>query len=73
MVHEPEPILNEDTGPVNRIRVETSFSRYPIHQLAKAGTISINLQGQDTTTEAPEFFWRISSNKEYGHPGPLTL
>jgi hypothetical protein len=33
-----------DLAPLNRIRVETAFSRFPVHCLAKKRTVSIDLQ-----------------------------
>jgi hypothetical protein len=48
---------------VNRIRVETTFSRFPIHRLSRTGTTVIDLY--------PDVQWRVSHNSDYGQPGPL--
>jgi hypothetical protein len=56
--------------PLNRIRVETALSRYPVHRLAKKGIISINLKEQNEQG-ATTFKWKVSHNSEYGQPGPL--
>jgi hypothetical protein len=53
-----------DVPPLNRIRVETALSRFPVHRLAKKGNISIDLSG-DT-----DFQWKVTYNNEYGQPGP---
>ena len=50
--------------PLNRIRVETALSRFPVHCLSKRGTISIDLQ-------QAAFRWKVSYNTEFGRPGPL--
>src|SRR3954454_17191713 len=59
----PESALSELT-PLNRIRVETALSRFPIHRLAKKGNITIDL-GDGT-----DFQWKVTYNSEYGQPGP---
>jgi hypothetical protein len=57
------PVSNH-LAPLNRIRVETALSRFPIHRLARKGEISINLAGET------DFQWKVSYNREYGQPGP---
>lgn len=54
-----------DVAPLNRIRVETALSRYPIHRLAKKGNITIDLEGDR------EVKWEVTYNNKYGQPGPL--
>ena len=38
------PPRADDAPPVNRIRVETALSRFPIHRLAKKDAVTIDLQ-----------------------------
>lgn len=52
--------------PDNIIRTETVLTRYPIHRLAKKGTIDIEIKNKDTA-----FKWEVSYNSKYGQPGPL--
>ncbi len=63
----PEPPAQEttDLAPLNRIRVETALSRYPIHRLAKKGTIVIDLDGENDVK------WEVTYNSKHGQPGPL--
>ncbi|MDQ2949139.1 MAG: hypothetical protein M3Y27_24910 [Acidobacteriota bacterium] len=56
--------------PLNRIRVETALSRFPIHRLAKKGSISIDLQRLSDNGEA-DFKWEVTYNVKHGQPGPL--
>ena len=69
----PLPAHQEPTPelvPLNAIRVETALSRYPVHRLAKKGSISIDLKeanerGQTTLR------WEVTHNSKFGQPGPL--
>ena len=64
----PELALSEtptDTTTLNRIRVETALSRYPIHRLAKKGNVTIDLQDEK------EIKWEVTYNAKHGQPGPL--
>lgn len=54
-----------ELAPLNRIRVETALSRYPIHRLAKKGTVAIDLDGEDDVK------WEVTYNSKHGQPGPL--
>jgi hypothetical protein len=56
-------VVAEELTPVNRIRVETTLSRYPIHRLSKSGGTAIDLY--------PDIQWKVSYNNDYGQPGPL--
>lgn len=51
------------------IRVETALSRFPMHRLAKAGTIEIVIRDQNDAGDVLR--WKVSHNSEYGQPGPL--
>ncbi len=55
---------------LNRIRVETALSRFPVHRLAKKGTIAIDLQRASDNLQT-DFRWKVSYNSEFGQPGPL--
>jgi len=59
-----------DLAPLNRIRVETAFSRFPVHCLAKKGSAVIDLQHSPDGVQTPAS-WKVSYNSEYGQPGPL--
>jgi hypothetical protein len=59
------PETNADLTPLNRIRVETALSRYPIHRLAKKGSITIDFQRD------AEVKWEVTYNSKHGQPGPL--
>jgi len=62
----------DESGPLtlNRIRVETALSRFPIHRLARKGNVSIDLQRITENGEA-DFKWEVSYTAKYGQPGPL--
>jgi len=64
------PNAATNIAPLNRIRVETAFSRFPVHCLAKKGTVSIDLQHSTENSQAA-FRWKVSYNSEFGQPGPL--
>lgn len=66
------PQITEESGPLtlNRIRVETALSRFPIHRLARKGSVSIDLQRITENGEA-DFKWEVSYTAKYGQPGPL--
>src|SRR6478736_5146198 len=67
------PATNEQTPelvPLNVIRVETALSRYPVHRLAKQGTISIEIH-EGTESGGVVVRWQVSHNSQYGQPGPL--
>ena len=59
------PLDTSDLAPQNRIRVETALSRYPIHRLAKKGTVAIDLDGENDVK------WEVTYNSKHGQPGPL--
>lgn len=58
-----------DLVPVNSIRVETALSRYPVHRLARRGSIDINIQeGRKSDVHTR---WEVDYSKKHGQPGPL--
>lgn len=69
MPPQPDAPLPE-LAPLNRIRVETALSRFPLHRLAKKGTIAIDLQ-RFTETGNADFKWEVTYNVKHGQPGPL--
>lgn len=56
--------------PLNVIRVETALSRYPVHRLAKQGTVSIEIREKSPDGEML-IQWEVSHNSRFGQPGPL--
>lgn len=71
-MQDTERVEDESVGPVgifgdaSLIRTETALSRFPVHRIAKKGTIQIDLKDQ-----ASAMVWRVSYNSDYGQPGPL--
>ena len=59
-----------DLARPNRIRVETAFSRFPIHCLARKGSVIIDLQRLNEAGVA-DFKWEVTFNSKHGPPGPL--
>ena len=60
----PEPT------PMRPIRVETALSRFPVHRLARKGTINIDIREQDADGEVATR-WEVDYSKKHGQPGPL--
>ncbi len=50
--------------------METAISRYPVHRLARKGSIKIDLTRDNIPGEG-SIHWKVSYNSEYGQPGPL--
>lgn len=59
-----------ELAPQNIIRVETALSRYPVHRLAKQGTVAIEIREESVDGEKL-INWEVSYNSHYGQPGPL--
>src|SRR4051812_21087462 len=55
--------------PLNPIRVETALSRYPVHRLARKGSIDISIKEADRN--GGETRWEVDYSKKHGQPGPL--
>ena len=55
---------------LNVIRTETVLSRYPVHKLAKQGSVSIEIREENEDGEL-RVQWEVSHNSKYGQPGPL--
>lgn len=66
---EPDTQTGSELSQLNTIRVETALSRYPVHRLARKGSIEISIrEGNhkgDVTT------WEVDYSKKHGQPGPL--
>ncbi len=56
--------------PQNTIRIETALSRFPVHRLAKHGSINIEINERSSTGEL-KTKWEVTHNSKYGQPGPL--
>lgn len=69
MTTDEHPLLTE-LAPQNIIRVETALSRYPVHRLAKQGTVAIEIREESSDGEKL-MSWEVSHNSHYGQPGPL--
>jgi hypothetical protein len=50
--------------------VETALSRFPIHSLARRGTVTIDLQ-RLTEAGVVDFKWEVTYNSKHGQAGPL--
>jgi hypothetical protein len=66
---------HEDTAlttlaPLTIIRTETVLSRLPIHNLAKKGSVKINIT-QKNAQGAIDLYWKVAPNAEYGAPRQL--
>jgi hypothetical protein len=57
--------------PLGTIRVETALSRYPVHRLARRGSIDINIVESDR--HGVETRWEVDYSKRHGQPGPLAF
>ena len=61
---------NSELIPKDIIRIETALSRFPVHRLAKQGSISIEIKDTRPTGEV-KTNWEVTYNSKYGQPGPL--
>src|SRR4051812_45068804 len=59
-------IAESSFGTLNRIRVETALSRFPIHRLSKKGHIAISIKDDDMDVR-----WEVTHNSKHGQAGPL--
>ena len=55
--------------PLNAIRVETALSRYPVHRLARKGSIDICIR--DGNAASVQTQWEVDYSNKHGQPGPL--
>ena len=56
--------------PFKAIRQEIVFSKLPIHNLAKTGTVQIHIQRQ-TKDGKLDFLWSVSPSRDHGEPRQL--
>jgi hypothetical protein len=69
MIMETDVQPSTELVPLNTIRVETALSRYPVHRLARKGSIDISIrEGNKNGTETT---WEVDYSKKHGQPGPL--
>lgn len=61
---------NPELVPFNVIRVETAISRYPVHRLARQGTINIEIREKSENGDVL-IQWVVSHNSRFGQPGPM--
>lgn len=66
----PTPEQPAELPALNVIRTETVLSRYPVHKLAKQGSVSIEIREENEDGEL-RTQWEVSHNSKYGQPGPL--
>ena len=59
-----EPATTEvELAPLDIIRTETVFSRLPIHQLSKKGSIDIRIMRRERDGGQINLYWKVSPNK----------
>src|SRR5579862_6445995 len=68
--HSAVPVIPPDAATLDIIRTETVLSRLPVHNLAKKGSISIQILKKTDTGEI-ELLWRVSPSRDYGEPRQL--
>jgi len=66
----PVQVPQQEAATLDIIRTETVLSRLPVHNLAKKGTISIQILKKTAAGEV-ELLWRISPSRDYGEPRQL--
>lgn len=59
-----------ELSPQNTIRIETAFSRFPVHKLSRRGNISIEIR-EETPSGELKTRWEVDYQKKAGQPGPL--
>lgn len=55
--------------PFNPIRIERETSKFPIHTLAKRGSVNIDIRGRDKAGN--DFRWQVSPSRNHGEPREL--
>ena len=63
-------VIDTLPAPLSSIRVETALSRYPVHRLARKGSIEIDIREQNKNGEVA-IRWEVDYSKKHGQPGPL--
>jgi hypothetical protein len=70
MKKKDSPEQRVEQASLDVIRVETTLSRYPIHRLARQGSLAIELR-EASEEGKTTLRWQVSHNSEFGQPGPL--
>lgn len=65
----PKQQHNREIIQFSTIRVEKELSKFPVHNLAKRGTLKIDIRGKDKTGK--EFRWQVSPSRNHGEPREL--
>jgi hypothetical protein len=68
MIMETDVPPGTELLPLNTIRVETALSRWPVHRLARKGTIDISIREGAKTGEL--MTWEVDYSKKHGQPSP---
>jgi hypothetical protein len=66
----PDPVVGGELAPINIIRTETAFSKYPVHNLAKKGRINIEIKEKGDRGEV-KIKWEVSYSDRYGQARQL--
>lgn len=65
------PMIEQlESLPQSTIRIETAFSRFPVHKLSRRGNISIEIK-ETTPSGELKTKWEVDYSKKAGQPGPL--
>src|SRR5262245_25061129 len=59
-----------EIGVLQRIRIETVLSRFPIHTLSKTGKVDICITQKGERGEH-KLYWKVTPNSAYGEPRAL--
>jgi hypothetical protein len=63
-------VTASESASLDIIRTETVLSRLPVHNLARKGSISIQILKKTDSGEI-ELLWRVSPSRDYGEPRQL--
>src|SRR5918998_2584167 len=66
----PKADPSTELVPLKVIRVETTLSRYPVHRLARRGSIDIEIREESEDGEVLTK-WEVDYSRKQGQPGPL--
>lgn len=71
LLRQKQGIRDTELAPLDIIRTETVFSRLPIHQLSKKGTIDIRIIRRERDGGQISLYWKVSPNRDFGEPRQL--
>jgi len=60
----------QDLAPFDIIRTESVFSKFPVHNLSKKGSVNIHITKKNKNGQV-DFLWKVSPNRDYGEPRQL--